>query len=236
MKSMQAQLLSWSVIRKPLRCLLLAGLAFLAGCAAGGRSMPESADKIVAPAPAVPARPTGPLVEHLPDGRQGFVIREIPGMAAESLRDFERANVLLQAQDYKQAIGLLQKVIERSPGVTAPYVNLAIAYRQSGQPEPAEKHLQTALELIPEHPVASNEYGLLLRQAGRFAEARAIYEKSLTAFPDYLPARRNLGILCDLYLNDPDCALEQYTLYSAAKPSDEQVKIWIADLSARMGR
>ena len=84
--------------------------------------------------------------------------------------------------------------------------------------------------------MASNEYGLLLRKAGRFAEARTVYEQALATFPDYHPIRRNLGILCDLYLNDLGCAREQYEIYSAAVPGDEQVKMWIADLGARMGR
>jgi tetratricopeptide (TPR) repeat protein len=89
--------------------------------------------------------------------------------------------------------------------------------------------------MVPQHPVASNEYGLLLRKAGRFAEARTIYEKTLATFPEYLPAHKNLGILCDLYLNDLACAMEQYEMYSVAMPGDEQVKIWIADLRRRLG-
>jgi Flp pilus assembly protein TadD len=155
-------------------------------------------------------------------------------MDAESIRNFERAVGLIKNEDYEQAIELLKKIVEQSPGATAPYINLAIAYKHTDQVEQAEEHLKTALELIPGHPVASNEYGLLLRKAGRFAEARAVYEKTLSLFPDYQPVRRNLGILCDLYLNDPGCALEQYEIYSKAMPEDEQVKLWIADLRMQL--
>jgi len=236
MKGMQVQHLPGPAICQALPGLFLLSIMLLSGCATGGKSRQEPAAQITAPLPKAAVVATGPVVEPLPEGRQGFVIREIPGMDAEAQRDFAQATVLLQEQNYAQAITLLQKVIERSPAVSAPYINLAKAYRHVGQPEPAEKHLKKALELIPEHPVASNEYGLLLRKTGRFAEARAIYEKSLAVFPDYMPARRNLGILCDLYLNDPACALQQYKLYSEAKPADEQVKIWIADLSVRMGQ
>lgn len=157
-------------------------------------------------------------------------------MDEASRRDFERAVAMLNDQDYGQAIELLEKVIEQSPGVTAPYIDIAIAYQHMDKPEQAAEHLKTALQLIPDHPVASNEFGLLYRKSGRFAEARAIYEKAIARFPDYYPVHRNLGILCDLYLNDPACALEHYEIYSEARPEDKQVKLWIADLRARLGR
>jgi Tfp pilus assembly protein PilF len=179
---------------------------------------------------------TGPTVARLQDGRQGFVIQEKPVADAESRSEFGRAVAMINEGNNDAAIELLSKVIARSPGVTAPHINIAVAYMRIGKLELAEQHLKTALGLVPDHPVASNEYGLLLRKGGRFKEARDIYEKAIADFPDYLPARRNLGILCDLYLNDPACALKQFEICSEGMPADAQVKIWIAELRMRLGK
>ena len=202
--------------------VLVMVLSVLAGCATGGKVKPALVVHEYS-------------VERLEDGREGFIIREIPHMDEASRRDFERAVAMLNDQYYSQAIDLLEKVIEQSPGVSAPYIDMAIAYQHIGRLEQAEEHLKIALRLFPEHPVACNEYGLLYRKTGRFAEARAIYEKALSSFPDYYPVHRNLGILCDLYLNDLDCALEHYEIYSEANQGDTQVKFWIVDLRARLG-
>jgi Flp pilus assembly protein TadD len=207
---------------------LLVAIGILAGCATDGRSKPDFAT-------AGSSAAQGSSVARLPEGREGFVIQEDAQLDEDSRRNFERAVALLNDQDYGQAVELLKNLIDRSPGVTAPYINLAIAYRQLGKPEEAEAHLKSALELVPGHPVACNEFGLLYRKSGRFSEARAMYEQAIARFPDYYPVHRNLGILCDLYLGDLQCALEHYEIYSRARPADEQVRLWIADLRLRMG-
>jgi tetratricopeptide (TPR) repeat protein len=208
---------------------LMMVLSYLTGCAADGK---------IKSAPVVeqPPMPKGPIVERFEDGRDGFIIMEIPHMDETSRRDFEIAVAMLNDQEYDRAIEIFEKVIEQSPGVTAPYIDIAIAYRYVGKLKQAEENLKIALQLVPEHPVACNEYGLLYRKTGRFAEARAIYEKAIARFPDYYLVHRNLGILCDLYLNDPACALDHYEIYSKAVPEDQRVKLWIADLRARLGR
>jgi tetratricopeptide (TPR) repeat protein len=218
-------------------------LPVLGGCATGPKEL-----ALAAPESAVAEAPPGqlsqelsqelsnkPAVARLDVGREGFVITEVPPMDEALRRDFDRAVTMLKDEDYDEAVVLLEKVIEKSPGVTAPYVDIAIAYQRTGRPELAEENLKTALELFPEHPVACNEYGLLYRRTGRFTEARAMYEKALARFPDYYPARRNLGIVCDLYLSDLACALEHYETYSEARPEDKQVKLWVADLRTRLG-
>ena len=177
----------------------------------------------------------GLSVERLTDGQAGFIITEISQMDAASRKDFKKAVAMMNDEEYDQAVDLLEKVIEKSPGVAAPRINIAIACRHIGKLEQAEEHLKAALVLAPEHPLAGNEYGLLCRKTGRFDEARTIYEKVIAGFPDYYPVHKNLGILCDLYLNDLACALKHYEIYNRAMPEDKQVKMWIADLRARLG-
>jgi tetratricopeptide (TPR) repeat protein len=215
---------------------LAIGFVVLAGCATGGKAKVGAAE----PKPAVAAQPspplpTGPTVTHFTDGREGFVITQSSGLGAQLRADFDQASAMIKEAKYDKAIELLEKVIAQSPGMTAPHINVAIAYRRINKPEQAEQHLKKALESIPGHPVASNEYGLLLRQAGRFAESRQIYEKALAAFPEYYPIHKNLGILCDLYLKDSACAVEHYEIYGKAMPKDQQVKVWLADLHTRSG-
>ena len=228
MNSMKFAILPWLKTQMCIGSVIIASiLPVLSGCATNGAVVPEQV---------VQSTPVNrqPAVEQLADGRKGFVITEVSHLDNAARRDFQRAVTMLNNREYDQAAGLLEKVIEQSPGVTAPYINLAIAYRHLDKLKQAEMHLNAALDLMPTHPVACNEYGMLYRKTGRFDEARAIYEKALDRFPEYYPAHRNLAILCDLYLDDLDCALEHYEIYGRAVPEDERVQLWITDLRNRI--
>lgn len=198
-------------------------LAILAGCATTQMSPDERSS-------------LEPAVSRLEDGRQGFRIDESVRVDGETLSDFTRAVNFMEQARYDEAIALLKQVIEQSPRLTIPHINIALAYEHTGDEERTEEHLKTALDLIPGHPVASNTYGLFLRKNGRFTEARDIFEMSLDHFPEYLPVRKNLGIVCELYLGDLACALEQFEIYSEVAPEDELITIWIASLRQRIDR
>lgn len=150
--------------------------------------------------------------------------------------DFENAIALMQEGKNAQAVPILKTVIEREKRLPAPYVNIAIAYNKLGDTKAAEENLISALKLDIGHPVANNELGLLYRKSGKFNAARTAYENAIKEHPEYLPAIRNLGVLCDLYLHDFDCALQQFEEYLELQPDDKTVAIWIVDVKRRLGK
>ena len=80
--------------------VLAMALSVIAGCATDGKVK-------AAPVADKPSVVTGTSVARLVDGREGFIITEVPTMDAASRRDFDRAVAMLKDQDYGQAIDLL---------------------------------------------------------------------------------------------------------------------------------
>jgi len=161
-------------------------------------------------------------------------ISESFGVDPEVRTEFNQAVELLNEEKYSEAIRLLKAVSGKTSKFSAPYINLGIAYARTDELEKAEENFKKALEISKLHPVAHNELGLIYRKTGRYVEARQLYETLLTMYPDFLPARKNLGVLCDIYIQDLNCALEQYEEYLKGIPDDEKVKIWVADVKSRM--
>ncbi len=197
------------------RLALLAPAILLGGCFATGPTTPE-------------------LTESVDDG--GFTIIEDVRVSGAVRADFDNAVRLMQEERYQEGIELLERVTAEAPEVTAAHIDLGIAYRKVGDLEQAEASLQRALALNPRHPVVHNELGMLYRKSGRFDEARASYEQALALQPAFHYARRNLAILCDVYLADLSCALEHYEVYVEAVPDDDEAAMWVADIRSRVNQ
>jgi tetratricopeptide (TPR) repeat protein len=166
----------------------------------------------------------------------GFTIKENVRIGGDVRLDYERAITYLQQGQYEQGVALLESVTVAAPSLSAPRIDLGIAYHRAGELDAAEKNLLMAIEANPEHPIAHNELGIVYRKKGQFAEAKRSYEAALTIYPGFHYARRNLAVLCDLYLVDLKCALENYEAYMATVPDDKEATMWIADIRNRIGQ
>lgn len=148
--------------------------------------------------------------------------------------DFKKAVSLMQQGDNEKAIEKLKTVIERESRLPAPFVNIAIAYNKLGESKLAEENLVKALKLDIGHAAANNELALLYRKQGKFKAARIAYKNALNKHPEHLLVIRNLGVLCDIYLRDYECALDQFEHYLSLQPDDKTVMIWVADVKHRL--
>lgn len=166
----------------------------------------------------------------------GFTITEDARISEGVRVEYDRAAEQLERGNMEHGIELLEAIVTSSPELSAPRIDLGIAYHRAGNFETAEEHLRRALEANPGHPIAQNELGIVLRKTGRFAESKRSYEAALAVYPGYHFARRNLAVLCDLYLADFECALRNYEAYMATVPDDEEASMWIKDLQYRMNQ
>jgi Tfp pilus assembly protein PilF len=173
-----------------------------------------------------------------PDADGMLSAEEYAGINVDSdvKADFNEAVSMLQQNKNEQAASILKRVINREKRLPSPYINIAIAYHRLTKIDEAIENINLALKLDALNPMANNELGLLYREKGEFEAARTAYLVAINNHKNYLPAKKNLGVLCDIYINDTACALEQFERYLQEKPNDKKVKIWIADVKNRLAK
>ena len=98
----------------------------------------------------------------------------------------------------------------------------------------AETAFNAALARNPSNAVAANELGIALRRQGKFPQAEAAYQRTITADPNYAPAYLNLGVLYDLYLGEPQKALDSFEHYIQLAGENKQVAGWVVELRKRV--
>jgi Flp pilus assembly protein TadD len=150
-------------------------------------------------------------------------------------REFDRAVTLMKAGHYSEAIPVLEQVIEKDPSLAGPWINLGIARARIGETQLAVQALTKAIEVNAASTAAYTELGMLYRSSGEFEASRKAYLDAIKVDPQYSYAHRNLGILFEIYLQQPDHALQHYKRYQAlqAEP-DKEVQKWIVDLERRV--
>ena len=165
---------------------------------------------------------------------QVVVAKQNYKISASVEQQYKFALEAMVAEDYVQAITLFDKVIQKEPRASGPWVNKAIAYRKLDKIDKADEAIETAVKLNPKNPYALNQAGIIKRELGDFNDAQELYKKALAEYPNYANAHLNLAILCDLYLQKMVCAKSHYQAYQEInKQDDKQIVAWINDLARR---
>lgn len=150
---------------------------------------------------------------------------------------YEAALEMMKQKKYAEAITSLESVIRESGNRVGPFINLGISYKEMGKYDDSKKALLTATQMEKGSAIAFNELGLVYRRLGEFDRARKAYMKSISNKSRYRFPYRNLGILCDIYLQDLPCAIRNYKKYqNLTGNKNKEVRLWIVDLKNRMNK
>jgi len=153
----------------------------------------------------------------------------------EAMSRFESAKDAMANKQWDKAQADLEWVIANYSTLSGPYLNLALVFRATDKPEKAETAFQQAILANNNNVNAHNQYGIFLREQGRFTEAQTSYENALKVWPDHPDSHRNLGILLDLFMGKPEQALPYYKRYqSLLDQPDRKIAGWIADTERRV--
>ena len=151
------------------------------------------------------------------------------------------------AQQYSQALQLMKsgrstdaelefkQLTAAYPQFAGPQLNLGLLYLHDSRLPEAEAAFKAALQVTPASAIAGDELGIVERKLGKFTDAEAAYLRAIAAEPNYAPAHLNLGVLYDLYLSEPQKALEQFERYIEIAGDNKQVAGWVIELRKRVG-
>lgn len=161
-----------------------------------------------------------------------------PVFPADAMDRYARALGWMDAGDDERAAAAFRDLAADYPDYAGPLVNLAILESRRGNTEAGINLLSNAVVICTDCAPAWNQLGILYRRQGRFEDAEAAYLKALAADPDYALAHYNLGVLYDLYQQQPATAVQHYERYVVLSNDAEAattVDKWIADLRRRIG-
>jgi Tfp pilus assembly protein PilF len=93
---------------------------------------------------------------------------------------------------YKEARALLEDALSIKEPNPYAHNNLGMVLLQTGDPDGARKHFETAIKQRPDYGQIYNNLGVLMWREGNLQGAAKRFCKALELIPDYIDARRNL--------------------------------------------
>ena len=160
-----------------------------------------------------------------------------PVFPPDAVDRYAQALGYMDAGDDARAADSFRALAADYPDYAGPLVNLAILESRMGNTEAGVNLLSNAVVICDTCAPAWNQLGILYRRQGRFTDAESAYLKALAEDPDYALAHYNLGVLYDLYQQQPATAVEHYERYVALSDGGDLAPVdkWIVDLRRRIG-
>jgi len=194
----------------------------------------ESARTATAPTEAANASTTSASTAKAATSAVASPVAE-PPLPPEAVQQFDNAVSMAASGNSAAAEQAFHSLSIAYPSYSGPLLNLGVLQSKAGRLEEAEKALKGALERKADNAIALNQLGVVYRRQGRFNEADAAYTRAVQIDPNYANAYLNLGVLCDLYLQQPQRALEAFERYlSLSTAPDERVGAWVKELKVRL--
>lgn len=211
-------------------------LLVVAGCASSPSEEPVPVAAPVRPAAPAPQKSPPPATNATPAPLDANAAPAGPVLPARAASQFNQAVALLSAGKLEDAELELKTLIVAYPDLPAPHVNLGLLFLRANKFPDAELEFRAALKAAPQDVRALSGLALACRHTGKFREAEKAYSDALAVDPANLNALKNLGVLYDLYLQQPLQALPLYQKYQELSGGgDKQVGEWIKDVSRRAG-
>ena len=226
---------------RSIRFVSVSALALIAACHSAPQkasSVPVPVETTQAAAPTKAGTPNSvgvagaPTTSAASNASQPVDTTPIPERAAQQ---YSQALLLMKSGRNTDAELEFKQLAAGYPQFAGPQLNLGLLYLHDSRFPEAEAAFKAALVLKPSSAMAGNELGITLRKMGKFGEAETAYQQAIAAEPDYAPAHLNLGVLYDLYLAQPQKALDEYERYMAIVGENKQVAGWMVELRKRVG-
>lgn len=157
-------------------------------------------------------------------------------IAKGSVLLFIEAKKAKRKGNLKQAKQKLEIITKRDESLSGPWVMLGDIAVEQKDFKTAESHYQKAIQINDDNINAYVALAKVQRLMGEFHVAQNTLALALKVWPDFPEAHLNLGVLYDLYLNQPKQAqmhMEAYLFLNNYK--NKQAIAWYQEVQSRTG-
>lgn len=158
---------------------------------------------------------------------------------------FQAAVAAIEQKNWNTAETSLVSITNSNPNLSGAWLNLGVVYHVKGDLPKAKSALERAVKANSMNVDAYAYLALVEREQGDFSSAQNHLEKALSVWPFFADGHKNLAILFDLYMNQPEKALPHYLAYQqllkernlspeAKQTETKQIDSWVADIQRRL--